>query len=139
MSIDQDKIRIDLPPGSVVVVGPRGRLTIEMDRATGRGRIQALGCDFATPGQYGAPQQALVEHVWETRSEFGYPLRHGEPVCVVLSRELADMLAGEKARLGREIEAANAARIAAEQRLPRQVRDDLRAERRRPWWRWWPW
>ena len=62
--------RIDMPPGSVIVVGPNGRLVIEADHL-GQVQVIAQNCDFIGDRDPSPAHRALVDERWALRTETG--------------------------------------------------------------------
>ncbi len=58
---------VDLPPGSVIVVGPNGRFKFD----TIKSELVIVGCDFKIAGNMTPEHKALVDQLWATRSEYG--------------------------------------------------------------------
>lgn len=57
---------IDLLPGSVIVVGPNGRFTVDAN-----GKLTVTGCDFIWPSMMTDEHRALVNQVWGAMAERG--------------------------------------------------------------------
>lgn len=55
-----------LPPGSIVVVGPNGYLSVDPF-----GAILAVNCDFIGPEGMTAAHKAIVDERWRGRTEDG--------------------------------------------------------------------
>lgn len=75
---------VDLPPGSIVVVGPKGRLAISVTDA-GRVSFHAVNCDFIGPSNASAAHRAIVSERWETRDENG---RYVDDVDLIAMNDL---------------------------------------------------
>ena len=64
---------IDMEPGGVLVVGPRGRFTMHR-HASGKICVQAVHCDFVGPDGMSRAHKALVNERWALRTEDGLPI-----------------------------------------------------------------
>lgn len=64
---------IDMEPGGVLVVGPRGRFTMHR-HASGKICVQAVHCDFVGPDGMSRAHKALVNERWMLRTEDGLPI-----------------------------------------------------------------
>lgn len=64
---------IDMEPGGVLVVGPRGRFTMHR-HASGKICVLAVHCDFVGPDGMSKAQKALVNERWALRTEDGLPI-----------------------------------------------------------------
>ncbi|WP_226783178.1 hypothetical protein [Oceaniglobus trochenteri] len=113
---------MDLPPGSVIVVGPNGTFRFEQDSEGWS--LLLRRCLFCEPGYFGAEQDALVDKAWATRTETGDRI---EDQPADLPAPIAGILAQARP------EPVRSGDIRADLKRVRAVVSSAR----RPWWRFW--
>lgn len=83
---------IDLEPGSIVVVGPKGRLHLHT-RDSGRKYWDAQNCDFIGTSHMTDAHRAIVEERWDKRTIDGGPI--GEYAELVVPNSLVKPLTAD--------------------------------------------
>ena len=106
---------IDLEPGSIVVVGPKGRLRLHV-HASGRTCWTAQNCDFIGTSEMTDAHRAIVEERWDTRTVDGGFI--GDSAQLLIPTSLIKPLT-------------------AEPRDPPSPSQQNRADQKRPWWKFW--
>ena len=81
---------IDLEPGGILVVGPRGRLHIHY-HASGDVCVSMVNCDVIGTDHMSEAHKALVDERWRDRSETGDVVVDTDP-DVQVSKEMKDII-----------------------------------------------
>lgn len=97
MRIERDILEIDVEPGGVIVVGPKGRLRMVCN-PDGEGMLEVSNCDFIGTEQMSAAHRALVDERWRLRAEDGSLL--GPEMAALEAEAAAERVSAALARLG---------------------------------------
>lgn len=73
MTDKQENFDIEMGPGAVMVVGPRGRCSISM-RDNKVVAMRLINCDWITADKMTEAHRTLVDEVWSGRNEDGKSL-----------------------------------------------------------------
>lgn len=97
MRIEREEIDIEVGPGGVVVVGPKGRLRLVCN-SDGVAKIEICNSDIIGTAQMSAAHRALVDERWRLRDENGSLL--GPEMAALDAEAAAERVSAALARLG---------------------------------------